>query len=286
MQKACGIIAISAIALSASQFASAQTSSPDRSARTADQSSVAREAVKSTLRDAGFTNIRIMSESFLVHAIDQNGDPVVMVVRPDSRAITPEASEGHDEANAPEPGYPDSLTDLSEDEDEATAPTPRGGRIGKSSKMTARPPYPGDEERADAGQRADQDTAKSGKMTGRRENSGAAERAEANQTPSQSAKMRDGQPSQSAGNEKIPGRLSGMMTEMNEDEQVALNLSTAQRAEIWKRLGSQQATNALPGFEPARPCRLACSSNHCRTASAARCRKSDPTTTPWCRTSS
>jgi hypothetical protein len=121
MQKACGIIAISAIALSASQFASAQTSSPDRSARTADQSSAAREAVKSTLRDAGFTNVRIMSESFLVHAIDQNGDPVVMVVRPDSRAIMPEASEGHDEANAPEPGYPDSLTDLSEDEDEATA---------------------------------------------------------------------------------------------------------------------------------------------------------------------
>ena len=64
MQKACGIIAISAIALSASQFASAQTSSPDRSARTADQSSAAREAVKSTLRDAGFTNVRIMSDIF------------------------------------------------------------------------------------------------------------------------------------------------------------------------------------------------------------------------------
>jgi len=258
MQKACGIIAISAIALSASQFASAQTSSPDRSARTADQSSAAREEVKSTLRDAGFTNIRIMSESFLVHAIDQNGDPVVMVVRPDSRAIMPEASEGQDEANAPEPGYPDSLTDLSEDEDEATAPTPLGGRIGKSSKMTDRPPYPGDEERADAGQNAgqntgqgaDQDTAKSGKMTGRQQNSGAAEQAEANQTASQSAKMHDGQPEQGAGNEKVPGRPSGMMTEMKEGEQGALNLSTAQRAEIWKRLGSQQATNALPGFEP------------------------------------
>src|SRR5262249_50621440 len=110
MQKACGIIAISAIALSASQFASAQASLPDRSARTADQSSAAREEVKSTLRDAGFTNIRIMSESFLVQAIDQNGNPVVMVVRPDSRAIMPEASEEQDQANAPEPGYPDSLT--------------------------------------------------------------------------------------------------------------------------------------------------------------------------------
>lgn len=194
MQKACGIIAISAIALSASQFASAQTSSPDHAARTRDQSSAAREEVKNTLRDAGFTNIRIMSESFLVHAIDQDGNPVVMVVRPDSRAIMPEASEGQDQANAPEPGDPDSLADLSEDEDEATAPTPRAGRIGKSSKMTDRPPYPGDEERADAGQAP-----------------------------------------------------SGMMTEGG---QGALSLSTTQRAEIWKRLGSQQATNALPGFEP------------------------------------
>ena len=99
MQKACGIIAISAIALSVSQFASAQA--PDQSSPPAGQSSalrVLREEVKNTLRDAGFTNIQIMSESFLVRAIDQNGDPVVMVVRPDSRAIMPEASEGHDEA--------------------------------------------------------------------------------------------------------------------------------------------------------------------------------------------
>ena len=41
-----------------------------------------------------------------------------------------------------------------------------------------------------------------------------------------------------------------LLLERNEGEQGALNLSTAQRAEIWKRLGSQQATNALPGFEP------------------------------------
>ena len=104
MQKACGIIAISAIALSASQFASAQTQ--DQSSRLAGQSSALRalrEEVKNTLRDAGFTNIRIMSESFLVRAIDQNGNPVVMVVHPDAQAIMPEASEDQDEANDRDP---------------------------------------------------------------------------------------------------------------------------------------------------------------------------------------
>ena len=139
MQKACGIIAISAIALSASQFASAQTQ--DQSSRLAGQSSALRalrEEVKNTLRDAGFTNIRIMSESFLVRAIDQNGNPVVMVVHPDAQAIMPEASEDQDEANDAGPGDPDSLADLSEDEDQAFAPEPRG-RIGKSSKLTDRP---------------------------------------------------------------------------------------------------------------------------------------------------
>ena len=221
MQKACGIIAISAIALSASQFASAQTS--DQSSRLASQSSALRalrEEVKNTLRDAGFTNIRIMSESFLVRAINQNGDPVVMVVHPDAHAIMPEASEDQGEANAAGAGDPDSFADLSEDEDQAFAPQPRA-RIGKSSKLTDRPPMAEGEERA-----------------------------EDHQSPSRSANMRDGRASQSADNEKIPGRPNGMMTEMKEAKQGALDLTTAQRAEIWRRLGNQQATNAPPGFQP------------------------------------
>ncbi len=52
-----------------------------------------------------------------------------------------------------------------------------------------------------------------------------------------------------ANNEKIPGRPNGMTTEMKESEQGSLNLTAAQRAEIWQRLGSQQASNA-PGFQP------------------------------------
>jgi hypothetical protein len=81
---------------------------------------------------------------------------------------------------------------------------------------------------------------------------GVAEQAEENQTPSQSAKMRDGSPdqNQSTNNEKIPSRRNGMMTETKGSEQDALYLTTAQRAEIWQRLGNQQASNAPPGFKP------------------------------------
>jgi len=212
MQKVFGIIAIGALALSATQFASAQTSSPGQSSQPADKSSALRDEVKDALQQAGFKNIRIISESFLVRAIDQNGDPVVMVIRPDSLRTVRGPSEGEGEANATEPGYPDSWADLPEDEEQATAPAPRGGRIGKSSKMTDRPPASEGDQQAEAGRNAANDTAndtandpaKSAKMTDRQENSGAAERAEANQTPSQSAKMRDGSPSQNADNQKSP----------------------------------------------------------------------------------
>ena len=89
-------------------------------------------------------------------------------------------------------------------------------------------------------------------MTDKQVNSGAAEQAEENQTPSQSAKMRDGNEgqNQSANIEKIPGRPNGMTTETKESEQGSLNLTAAQRAEIWQRLGSEQDSNAPPGFQP------------------------------------
>jgi hypothetical protein len=83
MQKGCGIIAIGAIVLSASQFACAQTVPSDQSPPTAGKPEL-RDEVKDALQQAGFKNIRIISESFLVRALDQNGDPVVMMIRPDS----------------------------------------------------------------------------------------------------------------------------------------------------------------------------------------------------------
>jgi hypothetical protein len=46
----------------------------------------AQQRVQSDLQAAGFTDIRIMPESFLVRAKDKSGNPVMMVINPDSVA--------------------------------------------------------------------------------------------------------------------------------------------------------------------------------------------------------
>ena len=152
MQKACGIIAIAPIALGASQLASVQKASAQTSdlwrrtadgpsAPAADQFATTRDEVRARLEEAGFSNIQIMSESFLVRAIGPDGSPVVMVVHPDSQALMPEASEDQDAASARERGDADALGDLSEDdEEEAVAPAPRSHRFGKSAKTMDRAP--------------------------------------------------------------------------------------------------------------------------------------------------
>ena len=43
-----------------------------------------RDQVKHDLEQAGFTNVRIMPESFLVRANDKEGHPVMMLINPDS----------------------------------------------------------------------------------------------------------------------------------------------------------------------------------------------------------
>jgi hypothetical protein len=42
--------------------------------------------LRKSLASAGFTDVRVMPESFLVHAKDSDGNPVMMVVNPDSVA--------------------------------------------------------------------------------------------------------------------------------------------------------------------------------------------------------
>jgi hypothetical protein len=192
-----------------------------------------------------------MSESFLVRAIGPDGSPVVMVVHPDSQALMPEASEDQDAASARERGDADALGDLSEDdEEEAVAPAPRDHRFGKSAKTMDRAPSAKSEREAGG--------ENSAMTTGRPENTVAGQQPQSNSMPSQtpnqaqsqSAKMRDEGVRQSADNQTAPGRPNGMAADMKERGQRALDLSTAQRAEIWKQLGNQQATNAPPGFQP------------------------------------
>jgi hypothetical protein len=270
MQKVCGIIAIVAIALGASQLisvrpASAQTSDPSRRAAegppasAADQLSTTRDEVRARLEEAGFSNIQIMSESFLVRAIGPDGSPVVMVVHPDSQALMPEASDDQDAANVRESGDADTLGDLSEDdEEEAVVPTPRSHRFGKSAKTMDRAPAEKSKGEAPRGQRADAPTV----TTGREQNAAMGQQPQSNaaptqlpgQTPnqaqSQSAKMRDEGVRPSADNQTSPGRPNGMASDTKERAQPALDLSNAQRAEIWKRLGNQQTTDTPPGFQP------------------------------------
>jgi hypothetical protein len=95
-------IAASAILLASGMAISAQTSS---SAPTAGRSATApntaagssaqdqknsaaneplRQQVRDNLAKAGFTDIRIMPTSFMVRAKDQSGNPVMMVINPDS----------------------------------------------------------------------------------------------------------------------------------------------------------------------------------------------------------
>jgi Protein of unknown function (DUF1236) len=94
MQKLFGLAAIAAMTVALPQFALAQSSGQDQSATSI------RAQVKDNLADAGFTNIRIMPESFLVRANDKDGNPVMMVINPDS--ITAVTAESINQSSASE----------------------------------------------------------------------------------------------------------------------------------------------------------------------------------------
>ena len=53
------------------------------------------QKVKQDLEQAGFTNVQVMPESFLVRAKDKEGRPVMMVINPDSiTAVTEVGGSG------------------------------------------------------------------------------------------------------------------------------------------------------------------------------------------------
>ncbi len=74
-----------------------QASSNSTSAQ--DQKSPIRDQVQQNLSKAGYTDIKVMPESFLVRAKDPSGNPVMMVINPDSvAAVTYSANQ------SPNPG--------------------------------------------------------------------------------------------------------------------------------------------------------------------------------------
>ena len=95
MQKLLMVSALAVISLSVPQIASAQNSPQGQQ----QQSIQAR--VKNNLEQAGFTNVQIMPSSFLVRAKDKEGNPVMMVINPDSvTAITEVSGDNHPGATA------------------------------------------------------------------------------------------------------------------------------------------------------------------------------------------
>lgn len=94
MRTAFVIVAATLMATSAASAQSANSSSTAPSGSGSQQSSMQNQApigtkIQSNMQAAGFTNVQVMPSSFLVRAKDQDGNPVMMVVNPDSvTAIT------------------------------------------------------------------------------------------------------------------------------------------------------------------------------------------------------
>ncbi len=78
--------------LSVPAFAQSNTATPSASAPTTQSGSTsaavntvqAREKIMHDLQQDGFKNIRVAPESFLIHAENKQGEPVVMIINPDS----------------------------------------------------------------------------------------------------------------------------------------------------------------------------------------------------------
>jgi hypothetical protein len=83
------------VALAAPALAqNGNTQMPPRNNQAPAHTQNLQQQVQNNLKSAGFTDIKIMPESFLVRAKDKSGNPVMMVINPDSiTAVTEETSK-------------------------------------------------------------------------------------------------------------------------------------------------------------------------------------------------
>jgi hypothetical protein len=91
----CGLAGAAAAATTSPAPAGDQNAAPNPQAATHIS-----QKLRADLAKAGFTDITIMPSSFLVRAKDSEGNPVMMVINPDSLTEVTEHSEGtrHEEA--------------------------------------------------------------------------------------------------------------------------------------------------------------------------------------------
>ncbi len=98
------------------QTATAPATNPNASSDTTTQNSstkpqktgaqIANE-IRSNLENAGFKNIKLMPSSFIVRAEDKNGNPVMMVLNPDSVTSVTEINNGSNGATVGQSQSPD-----------------------------------------------------------------------------------------------------------------------------------------------------------------------------------
>jgi TRAP-type C4-dicarboxylate transport system substrate-binding protein len=94
------VIAAATLMVAPAAFAQSEnpssTSSSDSGAQQStmqDPASI-RTQIQKNLQTAGFTKIQVMPSSFLVRATDKDGNPVMMVVNPDSITAITEVDQG------------------------------------------------------------------------------------------------------------------------------------------------------------------------------------------------
>lgn len=133
MNKILEIAAIAAISSALPQLALAQSSGQTQSSQSIQAQ------VKNNLAQAGFSDIRIIPESFLVRAKDQNGNPVMMVINPDSvTAVTAASgSEGNPNSAAQEGQTASKSAKMADNPSNSSSQQEANQTASKSSKMSA-----------------------------------------------------------------------------------------------------------------------------------------------------
>ncbi|MDQ6701754.1 MAG: PRC-barrel domain-containing protein [Pseudomonadota bacterium] len=77
-------ILVGATALLLAQAASAQTASPRSPNAQNQKAQDQQQKIQTDLQQSGFSDVKVMPESFLVRAKDKSGNPIVMIINPDS----------------------------------------------------------------------------------------------------------------------------------------------------------------------------------------------------------
>ena len=82
--------AVAVIALSQAAFAQNQTSNSQATSQpsaNSNQTPVAAQQIQQDLKKAGFTDVKVVAESFVVQAKSKDGDPVVMTIGPHGMSV-------------------------------------------------------------------------------------------------------------------------------------------------------------------------------------------------------